>query len=89
MSIPPWLFDELADAVVDNAELCACAEAWDGLLDGAVELHGKPYSRPRFDLALYRELRAQGVRPAAEYVQQRTDFWQPTIDAAGQRRRRT
>lgn len=38
MSLPVWLFDELADHLVDNAELDARATAWGDLLDGAEEV---------------------------------------------------
>ena len=37
MSIPVWLFDELADAGGDRAELRARAIAWNDLLGGADE----------------------------------------------------
>ena len=37
MSIPPWLFDELAERTPDDGELMALASAWAGLLIGAIE----------------------------------------------------
>jgi hypothetical protein len=38
MSIPPWLFDELADGDDDDADLVARATAWNELLAGAEEV---------------------------------------------------
>jgi hypothetical protein len=55
MTVPGWLFDELADAVADPAELRACLEAWSRLLAG-------------FDVMRYRELRAVGAGSWESYA---------------------
>lgn len=83
MSLPPWLFDQLAGATPDNAELRARAIAWDGLLAGAEEAashpEGERHPVPALDFDRYRQLRYRGVPYAAFYQQQRVDFWRPII----------
>ncbi len=91
MSLPYWLFDELADHVEHDTDLRARLNAWDELLADCEELdphedaitrnaHDDAGDKPRrLDIARYRELRAIGVPAAAFYEQQRTDFWRPAI----------
>jgi hypothetical protein len=46
MSLPPWLFDELADNSDDTGDLVLRARAWDELLVGAEEgPRGVEYTR--------------------------------------------
>jgi hypothetical protein len=76
MSLPPWLFDELADNSDDRDDLISRAIAWEGLLAGAEEV-------PRgsvFDMWRYRELRAKGVGTAPVGVWVHTGFWRPVVD---------
>jgi plasmid stabilization system protein ParE len=79
VSIPPWLFDELADHVTDRDELIAHARAWSALLAGADEAvrsprAGRAAGAP-LDMPRYRELRARGVGAVPFDKQQRSGFW--------------
>ena len=76
MSIPPWLFDELADHIADDRELVACAEAWESLLAGAEELEPMPPrdGRAPFDARRYAELQRGGAPKTG-----RSRFWKRVV----------
>jgi hypothetical protein len=82
--IPAWLFDELADNVTDPDELRVRLEAWNELLDGAVDdpaygayldaldrAHGWTVQRIEF-MDRYRELRADGAGSWEGYALSKT-----------------
>jgi hypothetical protein len=74
VTLPTWLFDELADRITDRRQLVALARAWAELLDGAEEV-------APFDAARYHEL-CDLAHPAAGTFgkTQRTDFWPALVE---------
>jgi hypothetical protein len=70
VSLPPWLFDELADRLEDDRELLARATAWSELLEGAEEVDLELEAHRARDaelLAEWNRRRARwGLPPATE-----------------------
>ena len=77
MSIPTWLFDELADHIADDRELVARVEAWASLLAGAEELEPAPLPEDwvPFNARKYAELQRRGAPKTG-----RSGFWKRVVE---------